>query len=147
MSNATMLCVNHGTKLPDTIHVSELKQTMPTVDMSSLTGPLQEIVKVIKEASEKPPCELRVPLPEFHNNVEVKPTPIEVQAPTVENRIEVNPTPFEILVPTPSVENHVRCDPVINFDISSLVRALYILSGVLGVSMASAITAAFILSP
>lgn len=136
---ATMLCVNHGTKITD--HVTVNAKSSP-VEMGEVIVALKEITQVIKEAADKPPAELRVPLPEFHNNVEVKPTPIEFVMPPVENRIEVNPTPITNRIevsPTPiqatfrapDVENNVRCDPVINFDTKSICIAIYVLSGVI----------------
>lgn len=123
---ATMKNIDHGTSPGDVVtRAPDLR----------IFGELQEITKVLRLLVEgleglRSPVEVRVPLPEFHNEVAVSPTPIEVQAPRVDNHIVVSPTPVE-LHPRIVVES-TPPDIVINLDVKAIVNAIHLLVGVFG---------------
>ena len=107
-------------------------------DLSALVASLQLVAKAFAKSVDRPIADLKVPFPEIHNNIEVVPTPIEIQSPKLENKVYVNPTPIEVNVAPAKVDFKVD-SPEINISLTPLVTAVYVLSGVIGVSFAGLI--------
>ncbi len=92
---------------------------------------LKEMTHAIQLAAERPLGEIRMPMPEFHNEIKVPSAHIDVHVPPVENRVIVEPTPVHVNVMAPDIKNDIRCDFP---DLKRVVRSLYVLSGVIGAS-------------